>query len=215
MAEKRGPGQNPQRRKQMGRPPPPKKNMDKATMRRFFGTQEFHFIKTCTHDIKRKGMCSFCKLIDSEAVSFLKEERVKKDMQRLQGFYRRAGKNYFSIELLRIVLLSLCVAVLAEMRYGLVREWSKNQLFRNKDSMQHHGAEIILCSKVGDCIGHFEDINKALDDIAQNLRKRIRVMEVGEFAAIRIQARVRGLLTRKRTRIYVLTRFQYNAANTR
>jgi hypothetical protein len=101
------------------------------------------------------------------------------------------------------------------MRYGLVREWSKNQLFRNRDVLQTHSAEIVLCSKLGDSIGHFDDINKALDDIALNLRKRNRVLEVGDFAAILIQARIRGHLTRKRTRHYMLTRFQYNAANTR
>lgn len=101
------------------------------------------------------------------------------------------------------------------MRYGLIRDWSKNQLYRHKDSMLTHCAEIVLCSRVGDCIGHFNDINKALDDIAQNLRKRIRVMEVGNFAAILIQAHIRGHLTRKKMRHYMLTRFQFCAANSR
>lgn len=101
------------------------------------------------------------------------------------------------------------------MRYGLIREWSKNQLFRHKDSLLTHSAEIVLCSRIADCIGHFEDINQALEDIAKNLRKRNRVLEVGNFAAILIQAKVRGHLTRKKMRHYVLLRFQYFAANTR
>ena len=104
---------------------------------------------------------------------------------------------------------------LLEMRYGLVREWSKNQLFLNKDILQTHSAEIVLCSKLGDSISHFSDINAALDNIALNLRKRNRVLEVGDFAAILIQALIRGHLARKSVRRYMLNRFQYNAANTR
>lgn len=101
------------------------------------------------------------------------------------------------------------------MRYGLIREWSKNQLFRLQDSLPTHSAEIALCARLGDSIGHFEDINQALDNIAQNLRKRNRVLEVGHFAAILIQAKIRGHLARKRMRHYMLTRFHFFAANTR
>jgi hypothetical protein len=91
MSEKKANVQNPPRPKQITKPGPPKKKMDKAAMRRFYGNPEFHYIKSCTHDVKRKGMCSFCKLIEIEAVNYLKEERSKKDLQRLHGFYRRAG----------------------------------------------------------------------------------------------------------------------------
>lgn len=70
---------------------PQKKPMSKAAMRRFYGTPEFHYIQTCTHDVKRKGMCALCKLIEKEATVYLREEEVKKDTLRLHGFYRRAG----------------------------------------------------------------------------------------------------------------------------
>lgn len=88
--------QNPPRRPKLASAPaePQKKPMTKAAMRRFYGTPEFHYIQTCTHDIKRKGMCSFCKIIETEAVQYLKEEEVKKNTQRLHGFYRRAGKCF-------------------------------------------------------------------------------------------------------------------------
>ena len=99
------------------------------------------------------------------------------------------------------------------MRYGLVREWSLNQLYQQKDVLLTDSSEIVLNTKLGDCVGHFEDINKALDDIALNLRKRIRVLEVGNFAATYIQAKLRGYLCRRRMRRYLLNRFHYFAAN--
>lgn len=75
----------------------PPRNMSKAVMRRYFGNSEFHYIKTCTHDTKRVGLCSFCKIIEKEAQTYLRDERAGKELQRLHGFYRRAGTKYVRI----------------------------------------------------------------------------------------------------------------------
>ena len=89
-----GHDQKPPERQKLGHKPTEtqkKKTMSKAAMRRFYGNPEFHYMQTCTHDVKRKGMCSFCKLIEKEAVAYLQEEQASKHTQRLHGFYRRSG----------------------------------------------------------------------------------------------------------------------------
>ena len=71
--------------------PPKKKALTKAAIRRLYGKPEFHYIQSCSHDVKRKGKCPLCKLIEKEAVTYLKEEAAQKDVQRFQGFFRQAG----------------------------------------------------------------------------------------------------------------------------
>ena len=80
------------KKQQAHKPGGPPRNMDKATAKRYYGNTELHYLKTCTHDVRRSGLCSFCKIIEKEAQKYLSEERAKKDLQRQHGFYRRAGE---------------------------------------------------------------------------------------------------------------------------
>ena len=148
-------------------------------------TPQFHYIKNCVHNLKGKS-CPMCKLIERETSDWLRDEAEKSNTVKMHNFFRRA-----------------------EMRYGLLRDWSKNQLSWNADVLLTHSAEIILCASAVEALSHAENVEADLRDLHKSLLKRNRVLEVGDYAATYIQCRLRGMSCRRRVRDFMLRRFEY------
>jgi hypothetical protein len=147
---------------------------------------QWSFIKTCTHDTKSAN-CPMCKLIIRETESWIQAEKEKALHLRMVGFFSRA-----------------------EMRYGLLVEWSKNQMsVMHKDTTSLQVAEVVLCGNFVEAMCTFEGGYGAIKTLNKILEKRMRIIEVGEFAAIYIQSKIRSVLCRMRVKAHMLQRFHF------
>jgi hypothetical protein len=150
------------------------------------------YIKNCTHNLTDKS-CPLCKLIERETAQWLANEHAEKEQIRKENFYKRA-----------------------EMRYCLLREWSKNQISLYSDVVPLPTAEIILCSSIFETLTSCsQDLGEIFQDLNENLLKRNRIMEVGNYAATFLQCRIRGFCCRKRITTFLLRRFEYHEESAR
>jgi hypothetical protein len=191
-----------------------RKDEKKKTVKNVVVTPQWNYIKNCTHNLTDKT-CSLCKLIEMETAQWLADEHKRKNRIKMENFYKRA-----------------------EMRYGLLREWSQNQLSQYSDVLLIPTGEIILCSSILDSLSSFSSslsptlaqpvvaadaaestppslLNEILENLTKNLMKRNRILEVGQYAATFIQCRIRGLCCRKRITSFLLRRFEYHEESVR
>jgi hypothetical protein len=177
-------------------------------------TPQWTYIKDCTHNLTEKT-CSLCKLIEKETAQWLADEHERKNRMKRENFYKRA-----------------------EMRYGLLREWSQNQLSLYSDVLMIPVGEIILCSSILDSLSSFSSsssssptevapgssessistssfLNEMVENLTKNLTKRNRILEVGQYAATYLQCRIRGFCCRKRITSFLLRRFEFHEESAR
>lgn len=183
-----------------------KEEKGKKPVRSVTATPQWSYIKSCSHNLTDKS-CPLCKLIEKETAQWLAEEQEQKNRIKRENFYKRA-----------------------EMRYGLLREWSQNQLSLYSDVLMIPIGEIILCSSILDSLSSFSSssssssaevssessfLNEIIENLSKNLTKRNRILEVGDYAATYIQCRIRGLCCRKRITSFLLRRFEYHEESAR
>jgi hypothetical protein len=154
---------------------------------------QWTYIKNCSHNLTDKT-CPLCKLIERETAQWLANEHEQKEQIRKENFYKRA-----------------------EMRYCLLREWSKNQISLYSDVALLPTAEIIFCSSIFETLSSSssQDLGEIFQDLNANLMKRNRILEVGDYAATFLQCRIRGFCCRKRITTFMLRRFEYHEESAR
>ena len=200
------------------RPPPPERGQDRggraqAPPSRKFGDSQLDYIQTCKHDL-RSGrdplLCSFCRVVRRELDSFFTKEREAKDRSRHESLIRRASQ-----------------------RFNLLQGWARNQalfydeLLPGSISASVGVVELTFSHALVNALISEAELKEEQDASQENnsmdptsvskiLSRRRRILEVGNFAATFLQARIRKWCSQRRTRHILLRRFELvNPTNNR
>lgn len=174
-----------------------------------FGDFQFDYLQKCKHDLtptRDPSLCPFCKLVAQQLNTFFEKERQEKAKARHESVIRRA-----------------------HMRYTLLQSWSKNQPLYFHDLFPAQMTSLSLVelsfssafveSLAAEAEAREEETNKTgkmhsspfidMQAMTKVLNRRRRILEVGIYAAVYLQSRIRKWCTRRRVRHMLLRRFEY------
>lgn len=163
---------------------------------RLFGDYMFDYLSTCKHNLKDNTYqsCPLCKLADQTTRKFFEREEIQRIQLREQSFVNRAL-----------------------LRCNLIYQWSLCQsLHYSRISNIDPCFEIIWSTSFVDTICAYHDLltthylstDITFDDMFRMLERRNRMYEVGHFAAVFLQSRIRKFLTKCSIRRMLLRRFE-------
>jgi hypothetical protein len=153
-----------------------------------FGDCRFDYIVACKHDISCY-YCPVCQLIEKSVVEKLNAENER---------------DFISYETSSIKR--------GELNLKLLRYWARNQLCSLCDLSCEATVEIALSSDVLNVLritGDTDPCDFSFAECARLFERRKRITQIGTFAAIFIQSRLRKFLCRRRIRVELLCRFEY------
>lgn len=171
---------------------------------RVFGDYRFDYITTMTHDLRIdncqhyskaslaaaegtiRGNCPMCILVQRSTEAFFMDEARRKERERAESGRRGI-----------------------EMRVRLLHRWARNQtsvLYNVPGSPPV--VEISFCGKLGSAISAFKEMPSSTE-MRNLLALRNRISEVGNFAAVYLQTRIRKHCCKRRMRRYLLRRFEF------
>jgi hypothetical protein len=168
----------------------------KRNKQRVFGDYRFDFIKQCKHE--NSVQCPFCKLVSLATRQYFVDEAESRRLAKEQSLLRRA-----------------------EMRLGLLMSWAANQSCLYSDLIENHCLEILLSRRLSEAIvvrNNDENSSRKpidLGDIIRILDRRNRIVEVGHFAAIFLQCRIRKYISNQKLKRNLLQRFEMVPATRR
>jgi len=176
-------------------------------VKRQFGDHRFDYITSMKHDLRidncshytkasiaaaqgtSRGHCPMCMLINSATAVFYTEEAARREKEREDSVRRGI-----------------------EMRVTLLHRWARNQA-----SILHSApgsppvVEVAFCGKIGAAIAAFKEMPTS-EEMRNLLALRNRISEVGHFAALYLQTRIRKYCCKRRLRRYLLRRFEFTPA---
>ena len=153
-----------------------------------FGTFRFDFMRECRHDFKSKN-CPFCLLVTSSVKKFFADEADRSRIGRLEAKVNRA-----------------------KLRYSLLDSWTRNQPTHYSDVMLGFIGELILSKSCALAIVKEMDakvnVLAPISILNKILLRRQRLLEIGYFAIVFLQSRIRKLIAKRRVRKMLMLRFQ-------
>ncbi len=153
-----------------------------------FGTFRFDFMRECRHDFKSKN-CPFCLLVTSSVKKFFADEADKTRKGRLEAKVNRA-----------------------KLRYSLLDSWTRNQPTHYSDVMLGFIGELILSGSCALAIAKEMDakvnVLTPINILNKLLLRRQRLLEVGYFAIVFLQSRIRKFIAKRKVRKMLMLRFQ-------
>jgi hypothetical protein len=171
---------------------------------RVFGDYRFDYITTMTHDLRIdncqhyskaslaaaegtiRGNCPMCILVKRSTDGFFMDEASRKERERTESVQRGI-----------------------DMRNRLLRRWARNQtsvLYSVPGSPPV--VEMSFCGKLGSAISAFKEMPSSTE-MRNLLALRNRISEIGNFAALYLQSRIRKHCCKRRMRRYLLRRFEF------
>ena len=206
-----------------------------------FGDRAWDHMKVSKHDFRHPescrvdhNPCSFCRLVqlqcdkmfkfEEETAARAREESMVRRAEmrfRLLGGWSRNQGSYYDDMLPSTFKDSLLVDI--SINHKLVESFVEYMEFKEtiagKERLWGFGLNnntddpSLFGSQVGGGGSTFKDM-AVIDMIEINkiLQRRKRILEVGKYAATFLQARIRKISARKRVRLYVMRRYEYNPA---
>ena len=178
----------------------------KKLPKRRFGDLRFDFLKACKHELGRDAsLCIFCKLVTKELGLLFDKEREEKAKAREESAIRRTAT-----------------------RYELLQNWSKNQGLYYQDLIPAQMkstslVEMSFSSTLAQALFEEADLieEQQLKGVSRGadvvdfgllrklLARRRCILEVGFYAVVFLQARIRKWCARRRVRHMLMLRFEY------
>lgn len=180
----------------------------KKVPKRRFGDFRFDYLRACKHELGRDALlCIFCKLVTNELGLFFDKEKEEKAKAREESAIRRTAT-----------------------RYELLQNWSKNQGLYYQDLLPAQMkstslVEMSLSSTLAQALFEEADLIEEQQQkgtlerrgadvvdfgvLHKLLARRRRILEVGFYAVVFLQARIRKWCARRRVRHMLMLRFEY------
>lgn len=163
-----------------------------------FGDFRFDYIKFCKHDLKDESQvefCPLCRLVNVSVQKHFKDEEILKEKARQLSIFNR-------------ILL----------RYNLLESWARNQCHYIEDILIGQAIEISFCKPLIETLLSMSTENASRTklnyfELTKILEKRKRIQEIGQYAVIFLQSRIRKLFSYKHIKRVLLKRFEYIPAN--
>ena len=169
----------------------------KSKAPRSLANSRFNYFVQCKHDLKNASTCPMCKLVNIVTRQHFIDEKAKVDQDHEQSLLNRAQ--------LRLTLMLRW----ARCQSTLYNKFAPTPTF---DIVMSKSLALLLVDEEAVC-SRQSPID--FDEVIKVLNRRNRIQEVGHFAAIYLQTRIRKYLAQRYVRRIMLERFEYVPATRR
>ena len=157
----------------------------------------FNYLVDCKHDLKNAQGCPMCRLIHIVTRKHFDDEREQNRLAHEQSLVNRA-----------------------QLRLTLLLRWARTQSVLYNKYVSAPTFDIVFSKSLASILVDEEAVMSReqpidFDEVVKVLERRNRIQEVGHFAAIFLQARIRKYLAKRYVRRMVLQRFEYVPATRR
>lgn len=151
----------------------------------------FNFLINCKHDLKNAYGCPMCKLVHMVTRKHFDDEREQNRLAHEQSLVNRA-----------------------QLRLTLMLRWARTQSVLYNKYVSAPTFDIVFSKALASILIDEDAIMSReqpidFDEVVKVLERRNRITEVGHFAAIFLQSRIRKYLAKRYVRRMMLQRFEY------
>jgi hypothetical protein len=187
-----------------------------------FGENAWDHMRVCRHDLESEGTaelpCSFCRMVQMQATKLFAEEERKAAEARAESIVRR-GEMRYNLVLNWSKNQTSFYANLAVPNTSVSSAWSVDigmsrsvsisleeyaTLLDADMQFRLNHAELFVNKEKGE--GEDETLN--MERINSTLVRRRRIQEVGQYAAVFLQSRIRKMVGRRWVRRVMMQRFE-------
>jgi hypothetical protein len=157
----------------------------------------FSYLVRCKHDLKNEAGCPMCRLVHLVTKKHFEDEKEEIRMAHEQSIINRA-----------------------QLRLTLLMRWARSQSVLYNKHVESPTFEVVFSRSLArllvdeDSIGHRKN-PMDFKELVRILERRNRIHEVGHFAAVFLQSRIRKYLAKRYVRRVALRRFEYVPATRR
>lgn len=160
-------------------------------------SNRLQYFVNCKHDLKHAATCPMCKLINIVTKKHFDDEREQIRMAHEQSHINRA-----------------------QLRLTLMMRWARSQSILYNKHVSTPTFDIVFSKSLSLMLVDEEAVGSRaqpidFEEVVKVLERRNRIQEVGHFAAIFLQSRIRKYLAKRYVRRLVLQRFEYVPATRR
>jgi hypothetical protein len=169
----------------------------KAKPQKLAANSRFNYFVQCKHDLKHAATCPMCKLVTMVTRKHFDDEREKLERAHEQSLINRA-----------------------QLRMTLMMRWARCQSALYNKFVSTPTFDVVFSKSLALLLVDEDAVNSRpnpvdFDEIVKILNRRNRIQEVGHFAALFLQTRIRKYLAKRYVRRLMLKRFEYVPATRR